>query len=246
MWNIHVYTASSAGARCAMLGGGGIGEQEASAVTGGGGIEEQVTAVFGGGGIGEHVASTVTGPAGSGSTRPARSPAAAVLRNSPAPYLVAAGYLIPNGPDGEPGPTRLRLHRTPYPYSAADGPSGHCPGGQKPLSSHTGPFPPRAPLRPPPGAAPHRQPGTVDSGAFSGPAGRRVGRPARRHRRASRTGRGRSHRQPRQLIERSVRWREEPAFHADPRTTMRYDWARTSLDRHATYIVATYIAGAAR
>ena len=36
------------------------------------------------------------------------------------------------------------------------------------------------------------------------------------------------------------------ASHADPRTTMRYDRARTSLDRHATYIVATYIAGAAR
>jgi len=30
MWNIHVYTSSSAGARCAMLGGGGIGEHEAS------------------------------------------------------------------------------------------------------------------------------------------------------------------------------------------------------------------------
>jgi integrase/recombinase XerD len=36
------------------------------------------------------------------------------------------------------------------------------------------------------------------------------------------------------------------ASHADPRTTMRYDRARTSLDRHATYIVATYVAGAAR
>ncbi len=33
---------------------------------------------------------------------------------------------------------------------------------------------------------------------------------------------------------------------ADPRTTMRYDRARTSLDRHATYIVAAYVAGAAR
>jgi hypothetical protein len=51
MWNIHIYTASSAGARCAMLGGGGIGEHEASAVTGGGGIEEQPCAVLGGGGI---------------------------------------------------------------------------------------------------------------------------------------------------------------------------------------------------
>ncbi len=34
--------------------------------------------------------------------------------------------------------------------------------------------------------------------------------------------------------------------HADPRTTMRYDRARVSLDRHATYIVAAFIAGAAR
>jgi integrase/recombinase XerD len=40
---------------------------------------------------------------------------------------------------------------------------------------------------------------------------------------------------------------QEAASHADPRTTMRYyDCGRTSLDRHATYIVATYIAGAAR
>jgi integrase/recombinase XerD len=36
------------------------------------------------------------------------------------------------------------------------------------------------------------------------------------------------------------------ASHADPRTTMRYDRARTSLDRHATYVVAAYLAGAAR
>ena len=34
-----------------MLGGGGIGEHEASAVIGGGGIEEQPSAVLGGGGI---------------------------------------------------------------------------------------------------------------------------------------------------------------------------------------------------
>jgi integrase/recombinase XerD len=39
---------------------------------------------------------------------------------------------------------------------------------------------------------------------------------------------------------------QEAASHADSRTTMRYDRARTSLDRHATYIVATYVAGAAR
>jgi integrase/recombinase XerD len=39
---------------------------------------------------------------------------------------------------------------------------------------------------------------------------------------------------------------QEAASHADPRTTMRYDRARTSLDRHATYIVAAFIADAAR
>ena len=39
---------------------------------------------------------------------------------------------------------------------------------------------------------------------------------------------------------------QEAASHADPRTTMRYDRARGSLDRHATYIVATYMAGATR
>jgi integrase/recombinase XerD len=39
---------------------------------------------------------------------------------------------------------------------------------------------------------------------------------------------------------------QEAASHADPRTTMGYDRARTSLDRNATYIVAAYVAGAAR
>ena len=39
---------------------------------------------------------------------------------------------------------------------------------------------------------------------------------------------------------------QEAASHADPRTTMRYDPARRSLDRHATYIVSTFIAGATR
>ena len=39
---------------------------------------------------------------------------------------------------------------------------------------------------------------------------------------------------------------QEAASHADPRTTMRYDRGRGSLDRHATYIVATFLAGASR
>ena len=44
----------------------------------------------------------------------------------------------------------------------------------------------------------------------------------------------------------SLRDVQEAASHADPRTTMRYDRARGSLDRHATYIVATFLAGARR
>ena len=39
---------------------------------------------------------------------------------------------------------------------------------------------------------------------------------------------------------------QEAASHADPRTTMRYDRARTSRIGTATYIVAAYVAGAAR
>ena len=39
---------------------------------------------------------------------------------------------------------------------------------------------------------------------------------------------------------------QEAASHADPRTTMRYDRGRQSLDRHATYIVAAFVAGASR
>ncbi|MFE4459162.1 tyrosine-type recombinase/integrase [Nocardia tengchongensis] len=34
------------------------------------------------------------------------------------------------------------------------------------------------------------------------------------------------------------------ARHADPRTTMRYDRARTNLDRHPNYILAAYMASA--
>ena len=39
---------------------------------------------------------------------------------------------------------------------------------------------------------------------------------------------------------------QEAASHADPRTTMRYDRARHSPDRHATYVVAAFVAGASR
>jgi hypothetical protein len=36
---------------------------------------------------------------------------------------------------------------------------------------------------------------------------------------------------------------QEAASYADPRTTMRYDRHRASLDRHATYIVTAHLAG---
>jgi integrase/recombinase XerD len=38
----------------------------------------------------------------------------------------------------------------------------------------------------------------------------------------------------------------EAASHADPRTTMRYDRGRVSLDRHATYVVLAFLAVVAR
>jgi hypothetical protein len=39
---------------------------------------------------------------------------------------------------------------------------------------------------------------------------------------------------------------QEATSHADLRITMRYDRARISLDRHATCIVAAFVAGAGR
>ncbi len=44
----------------------------------------------------------------------------------------------------------------------------------------------------------------------------------------------------------ALRGVQEAASHADPRTTMRHDRARASLDRHASHVVAAYVAEAAR
>jgi integrase/recombinase XerD len=44
----------------------------------------------------------------------------------------------------------------------------------------------------------------------------------------------------------SLRDVQDAGSHGDPRTTMRYERARGSLDRHATAIVAAYVASAAR
>ena len=85
----------------------------------------------------------------------------------------------------------------------------------------------------------------------AGPARRRADRPLDRPARRNHQVRRTPHAQTRVhhcSTGRRVPLRDvqEAASHADPRTTMRYDRARTSLDRHATYIVAAYVAGAAR
>jgi site-specific recombinase XerD len=79
-------------------------------------------------------------------------------------------------------------------------------------------------------------------------AGRIVRRIARRAGIAKRWDRTRSATRITAALDTGVPMRDvqEAASHADPRTTMRYDRARVSLDRHATYIVATFLAGASR
>ncbi len=87
--------------------------------------------------------------------------------------------------------------------------------------------------------------------AAARPVRRRADRPQDRPPRRDQRGRHASHAAARvhhRQLDAGVPLRDvqEAASHADPRTTMRYDRARGSLDRHATYIVAAYVAGAAR
>lgn len=63
---------------------------------------------------------------------------------------------------------------------------------------------------------------------------------------AARTGNGWTWTAPDASCVRRVTKRAGLAKRITPRTTMCYDRARVSLDRHATYIVGTYLAGAAR
>ncbi len=165
-----------------MLGGGGIGEHEASAVTGGGGIEEQVTAVSGGGGtdeqdaravaggggIGEHEASAVSGGGGIGEHE-ASAVTGGGTEEQPCAVLGGGGISDPERA-GRRALADAAFH-IPIVHLTARPVTARRP---KPPSWHTGPFPPRAPLRPYPRAASDRQPGPVDSGAFPGRAGIRL------------------------------------------------------------------------
>ena len=89
--------------------------------------------------------------------------------------------------------------------------------------------------------------GDTEHGAiFVGAAGQRLDRCAAPRRR-ERPGEGGRDRQADLAGRRSPTARgAKRRSHADPRTTMRYDRARQSLDRHTTYIVAAFVAGAAR
>ena len=83
--------------------------------------------------------------------------------------------------------------------------------------------------------------GTAPAGSSARPpAAPGSPRPSRRTRCGTRSS------PPRSTLGSPLRDVQEAASHADPRTTMRYDRARGSLDRHATYVVAAYVAGAAR
>jgi integrase len=142
-----------------------------------------------------------------------------------------------------------RRHRAPGPGARAPDPDHHPQGRQ---DRH---HPARTAHRP--GARPghrrtHRRAGVPGRRrAAAGPARRRTDRPAHCPPRRDRQERHAPHAAARVItaaLDAGVPLRdvEEAASHADPRTTMRYDRARGSLDRHATYIVAAYLAGAAR
>ena len=191
-----------------MLGGGGIGEHEASAVTGGGGIEEQATAVFGGGGtdeqdasavaggggieeheasavfggggIGEHEATAVTGAGGIAEHEASAVTGGGGIEEQPRAVLGGGGISDPERAGRRALADAASLAPDSISLWCGRWPVRSLPRRPKTTVLAHRPFPPRAPLRPPPGAAADWQPGTVDSGAFSGPAGRRVGRPARR------------------------------------------------------------------
>ncbi len=87
---------------------------------------------------------------------------------------------------------------------------------------------------------------TADGSALRKPD-RAPRRPPRRNQQAHRAAHSAPrvhHRRPRRR--RPTARRPGSRLARRPRTTMRYDRARVSLDRHATYIVAAYLAGAAR
>ena len=142
-----------------------------------------------------------------------------------------------------------RRHRAPGPGARASDPDDHPQGRQ---GGHYSAGAAHGPGDRPGHRGTAGRAGVPDRGrAAAGPARRRADRPQGRPPRRDRKDRHAAHAAARihhRQLDAGVPLRDvqEAASHADPRTTIRYDRARGSLDRHATYIVATYVAGAAR
>ena len=186
------------------------------------------------------------------------SHAVALDRNELGALLVAAGLGPPtehalisllalNGASGIRG-DRGR-YRAPGPRTQAPDPDHHPErrqGGDCPAGTAHGPGD-----RPGRRRA-HRLAGVPGRGrATAGPARRRQGRPQGRPPSGHRQDRDAPPAQARvhhRVKGTGVPLRDvqEAASHADPRTTMRPEQTRGSLDRHATYMAAAYVAGAAR
>jgi len=189
-----------------------------------------------------------------GRTKPARPAAVAVRLPS------GCGPAQPAIPAASPPPTRPATARPQLTARTRDRPTITL----EPQANPTAEAQAGVPAQPGPRSPAHRagdRPGRRRARgrtdllrpgrAAAGPARRRPGRPP-----SGQPGRGHQagraahfaarvhHRRPRRRG--SAAQCPRSASHADPRTTMRYDQARGSLDRHATYIVAAYLAGAAR
>ena len=221
-----------------MLGGGGIGEHEASAVTGGGGIEEQVTAVFGGGGtdeqdasamaggggireheasavsggggIAEHVASAVTGAGGIGEHEASAVTGGGGIEEQPCAVLGGGGISDPEragrraradaaslAPDSIYIPI-VQLTARPVTAPAARNHRPRTPGPSR-LAPRYARLPALLRTGSPAQSIPVRSSALLADAPVVRPGGTAG---------ASRTGRGRGHRQSRQPIAGSVRWRE--------------------------------------
>ena len=102
-----------------MLGGGGIGEHEASAVTGGGGMEEQATAVSGGGSAAEGLLGHCPG----GKNHRPRTPGP--FRSAPRPRTARLSALCRPGSPAQSIPVRSAARPGDGPAVQPGGIAGH-------------------------------------------------------------------------------------------------------------------------